>query len=115
MDDNCIYCSDGVTEPIQGKLQILDYLKSKEKYMQEPDKQYHSAFAILCQESEGLPHQKGERCIVLKQGEDKNVAIVFLKTNEQNLIEEIHLSTNSEYRFKTVDYEEWASISITHA
>ena len=105
--DNCIYHSDGVTGIVQGKEKILNYLKSKKALMTKPSDQYHTGFAILTDVGSKSSKHADERCVVLRR-EDKNLAIVFLTMDDQELIKEIHLSTDPAYRFKLVDYAEWA-------
>lgn len=102
LSDNCFYESKGINVQKYGKDEIINYLKSKRKLMDnKPMYKYHAYMATTMAAPSGSEANIGKRCIALSQGDVNNfIAIAFITLNAENKVDSLVLCNEREYLFQ---------------
>lgn len=103
LTENCHYASEGSGIDLTGRDEIIRFLSEREQMMDSPELTYHACYGNItyptCIDSD-LGHKKGEKVILLRQGEKHEYdAVVFLHTREDGKVDDIYICKDNRYCF----------------
>ena len=100
--EKTVYSSEASNMTVVGTKDIIDRMNYVHENRKKDERFYVHCGTITTRDSEELDYPVGTRCLILAEGKENHyISIVFLKVNEDGIIDNIEVSTDSRYHFQT--------------